>query len=106
MKILIIILLSLALTGTARGSSIADELCPNIAELASNVMSARHRGVTMDRLYAATIENMNDQAAIDMTRLIIQDAFSTPRYSTERAREQSITEFRSKWFRLCIQHAS
>ncbi len=87
--ILATILLCTAATSNA---DTREAICPEIANLAMTIMSARQTGVPIETLMQAADQDV-EQMYEDLAKAMIMDAYSAPRYSSEEFQQQAITEF-------------
>ena len=85
-----------------RCAAIAD-LCNEVGTVAEITMKARQEGVSLSTILALHEEHYktasNDMKP--MTDRIVQEAYSRPRYSTERVRQEEITEFGNETLLNC-----
>lgn len=98
MKWFILVLLFYSCTAQAEESA-KSTICKLIEENAALIMGNRQLGVSMAAQYEP-IEQADEQSIM---LKIIEDAYEQPRFSTEEHRTRVITEFRNKYFLLCIQ---
>lgn len=87
--ILTTILLCAAATSNA---ATREEVCPEIANLAMTIMTARQLGIPMENLMQAADQDV-EQVYEDLAKAMIMEAYSAPRYSSEEFQQQAITEF-------------
>lgn len=78
-----------------------DELCESVSVAAEAIMTRRQNGVSMVEQMKMT-EDM--QASVrGLTRQLIADAYSTPRYSTQSLQQRSIEDFRDSSAAACYK---
>ncbi len=84
--ILATILLCTAATSNA---DTREAICPEIANLAMTIMSARQTGVPIETLMRAIDQDV-EQMYEDLAKAMIMDAYSAPRYSSEKLPQRAI----------------
>lgn len=95
-KSTIALLTALTLSPASQASD--ESMCDSINTLAATAMQSRQNGVPAINLINA-VKNMD---GAKYAILIIKDAFSTPKYSTERYKESATVEFANKWYMACL----
>lgn len=92
-------IITAALLAASFNASAGIEVCDSIAGLAGTVMEARQKGGDM----AAMVKIANGHKAV---LAIVRDAFNTPRYSTPAIIEHTVSEFRNRWYSVCLESVS
>src|SRR5690554_3544091 len=77
------------------------EFCTGIAGLAEAVMEGRQNGTPMPAMMDVAAQGSDKEINSVMEALII-DAFSHPRYSTERVKQSTIGDFADSAYLSCI----
>lgn len=92
------IIFALALSGSFFTSAVhaEDANCPQLSQLAGMFMKGRQEGVTMAR--AMEIAGNNK-----VMQLMVEQAYSQSRYSTEEFKQRKIQEFSNEWFMTCYK---
>lgn len=73
-------------------------ICSKVAKLAELIMTSRQIGVELD-------EMLSDQGKeSELSKAMIIDAYSTPRFSSEASQKRSISEFKNEWQLKCIKN--
>lgn len=75
-----------------------DEYCEVISRLSEKVMESRQAGVPLS--------NALGVAKTDLSRMMVLEAWQTPRYSIESLSQREIDDFRDKWHLLCLKSVS
>ena len=70
--------------------------CEQIASLAESVMKARQGGSSMASLIAVAGES-------GIAKLMVESAFEVSRYSTDKFKNRTISDFRDEWYLICYQ---
>lgn len=86
--------LTLALTFSMGAQSKEQDVCGAIGELAEGIMKAHQIGVPMSKI----VEGGNE-----LVEAMAIDAYSRPRYSTERMQNRAVAEFRDAVYLMCIK---
>ena len=87
-----IVQLTLAATMTATAH------CGNVADAAEQVMLARQSGAPMRDMMETAVESR-----IELLPHLVEDAYSRPRYSTDRHQQKSVLDFTDQWYLECIR---
>lgn len=75
-----------------------EEYCEAISRLSEGIMKSRQAGVSLsDSLGIAQTE---------VTRMIVLDAWESPRYSTKSVIQREVDDFRDKWHLGCLKAIS
>lgn len=82
--------------------SIEHTTCASISELAETVMEARMNGISMKDSMAIN-ENHENELLKDILRGLIIEAYNTPLYYTEEAKENQKREFSNAAYLSCIK---
>jgi hypothetical protein len=75
-----------------------DAYCGMISKLSEQIMSSRQKGVSLSTALGI--------AKSDLIRMIVMDAWESPRYSSETVSQREIDDFRDKWHLLCLKSVS
>lgn len=75
-----------------------DELCDGLSSLSEKIMEARQAGVSLS--------NALGIVQTEATRMIVMDAWESPRYSTESVIQREIEDFRDRWHLTCLRAMS
>jgi hypothetical protein len=70
-----------------------DEFCSKVGQLAGLVMEGRQQGVIMSTAMQSA-SGTTDMA--ELRRLLIIEAYKSPRYSTDRMKQSAIVDFRNE----------
>lgn len=103
------ILLTTILTSCAAGPVyaqrfpyIAMESCEQVSSTAEIIMRARQEGVPMKTQYSRAAKVGNDVFA-EWAKGMIAIAYDSPKYTSERYRDQAVSEFGSRVFVQCLK---
>lgn len=77
------------------------EFCTEIAGLAEVIMEGRQNGTPMHAMMDVAAQG-SDPAMNSATEALIIDAFSHPRYSAERYKQNTISDFADSAYLSCI----
>lgn len=100
MKKVMATLAILLIAGTATADEKWDNFCAETANYAEELMRGRHQGVPMQKSMELASEAENEE----LCRLMVTDAYRSPRYTTDEVIRRSIEDFRDKWYLYCTQH--
>lgn len=79
------------------------EYCKSQEELAEAIMEARQIGRPM----SSVMDTVRKQDTISkMAILLVQMAYDSPRYSTQKAQKRAITEFSNEHYAACLKAES
>ena len=90
MKPLISVVLSLSLSFAAV-PAMAEDTCELLSDLAKTIMTKRQDGASMTDMMA--IVGDQDSAASKVTKAMIIGAYEVPAYSTDKVKQNAITDF-------------
>ena len=93
--------IALLLPAVAIAEPTPHEFCTGIAGLAEAVMEGRQNGTPMPAMMDVAAQGSDKEINSVMEALII-DAFSHPRYSTERVKQSTIGDFADSAYLSCI----
>lgn len=91
-------LLLIALLSFGAQAKYTAEDCKVIAEHAEVIMAMRQDGADMSKMY--------ERLTMNISRLMIDEAFSKPQFSTEKHKKQMVTSFKNSWFKSCIKNVA
>lgn len=74
------------------------EYCETIAGISEKIMMNRQAGASLSDALAI--------AKLDLVRMIVMDAWETPRYSMESLSQREVDDLRDKWHLLCLKSVS
>ena len=95
------LVLAAGTVGAAESDESTARICAGAAAFAESQMKARHNGVSMQRLMEAADRQGPDGAKA--RRVMIIDAYESPRYTNPEVVQRSIEDFRDKWYLRCIK---
>ena len=84
--------------GLAGDEMNTDEMCDGLSSLSEKIMEARQAGVSLS--------NALGIVQTEATRMIVMDAWESPRYSTESIIQREIEDFRDRWHLTCLRAMS
>lgn len=92
-------LLAIALTFTA-ATAFAEvdnnhEHCKSLSGLAESVMAHRQDGTS--------VVTLMELADLPVTRLLIEEAYKKPRYSSEQYQRRAVSDFRDEYYIICLK---
>ena len=96
----------LAAAITASFSAHSNDLCESIYGLAETIMDARQEGVEMPILinsFRETAEESNAPKILELANEMTIAAYESPRYSTERNRQNAVKDFANNWYVQCFR---
>src|SRR5699024_2916935 len=93
--------IALLLPSVAIADPTPHEFCTEIAGLAEVIMEGRQNGTPMPAMMNVAAQGSDKEINSVMEALII-DAFSHPRYSTERVKQSTIGDFADSAYLSCI----
>src|SRR5690625_3126518 len=93
--------IALLLPSVAIADPTPNEFCTEIAGLAEAVMEGRQNGTPMPAMMDVAAQGSDKEINSVMEALIIE-AFSHPRYSTERVKQSTIGDFADSAYLSCI----
>src|SRR5690625_8030013 len=93
--------ISLLLPVAAIAEPTPHEFCTEIAGLAEVVMEGRQNGTPMPAMMDVAAQGSDKEINSVMEELIIE-AFSHPRYSTERVKQSTIGDFADSAYLSCL----
>ena len=93
--------IALLLPSVAIADPTPHEFCTGIAGLAEVIMQGRQNGRPMHEMMGIAAQG-NDPGTNIITEALIIDAFSHPRYSTERVKQSTIGDFADSAYLSCI----
>jgi hypothetical protein len=76
--------------------------CEKIEKLARAIMEKRQDGYQMSTLMGVMNKNDNE-AAKNILKIMIIDAYDYPNYSTVEMERETITEFGNKYYKHCVE---
>jgi len=92
------IMLGMVLLSTCFTSIVYSFSCIELSSLAETVMSARQRNVDITNL----ITEFNTDSAVDkLVRILIEDAYSKPLYSTDGYKANEVRSFKNDVYLSC-----
>ena len=94
-------LLTLAAVGVQAQTKQQIENCEAVESLAESIMEVRQAGAPMARVYAV-ITSGKDEQLKQIGTSMVEIAYAMPQMQAESNRENSVNEFRSKMFSMCI----
>jgi hypothetical protein len=97
-------LLTLAAVGVQAQTKQQIENCEAVESLAESIMGVRQAGAPMARVYAV-ITSSEDEELKKLGASMVEVAYAMPQMQAESNRQNSINEFRSKMFSMCITAA-
>ncbi len=98
MKTLLITLaICLFLSAPSQAEKSWQEKCATVGIFAEIVMENRQAGVSMAKMMELT-----DADAV-LSHEIIINAYSSPRYSTERVQKREVENYRDRWYLDCVR---
>lgn len=97
-KILIAVFMVLVMVGMANAEANWRDTCRDLGGLAEVIMDSRQMGVPMARLMAV----ISDEGGSQLTESLIIDAYSVPRFRTEKMQKQAVADFREKVYLECV----
>lgn len=77
--------------------------CEVLETLARSIMTARQDGVSMKSMVETATEGNPNEGTVKGTKMMITDAFNTPRYNSFEYRDKAINEFANKYYRVCVE---
>jgi len=97
-------LLTFAAVGVQAQTQQQIENCEGVEILAGSIMKARQSGMPMAKVY--TIITSGEEGQIkQLGTAMVELAYEMPQMMAESNRENSVNEFRSKMFSICITAA-
>lgn len=87
-------------TGVSLRADSSHEACSILAGTAKAVMQGRQQGVPIQGLMQIAIKNDSS-----ITKLMIQEAYELPRYSTKEYQQKAISDFSNQWYLDCYKVA-
>jgi len=94
----LLLLATPALAETPSPAEVA-ELCSNMEELATTIMTARQENRSMSQMMV--LVEQADPSVKEVVRATIQDAYNQPAYSSDRGKERAISEFGNAVASMC-----
>jgi hypothetical protein len=85
-----------ALTFNAQADTLT-ETCASYHKLATSIMRNRQEGISVVKMMGAASESK-------LAQLMVQAAYDSPRYSTDRMKIKSITTFANNWATACFKY--
>lgn len=76
--------------------------CSKAAKVAESLMQARQKGVSLQNAMDAMISSY-PKTAHKYVRVLVMDAYSSPRYHSEEMQQRAIDEFRDKSHLSCLK---
>ena len=101
MRFLAVVVMALLAVPAAFGQDEHGKLCDQVDSLAQTIMERRQNGMPARDMYDAMGADGNDIAA-----QMIDEAYDKPRYQTDDMKEQTVQEFRNRWFQICRRQMS
>jgi len=86
----------------AQNAKASDDLtskCKSISTLAGTIMKARQAGTSMSEMMEVKI----GPDVKDLATSMIVSAFETPRFNTEKIKQETISDFRDDWYLKCVK---
>jgi hypothetical protein len=82
------------------------EVCSGFAELAEQAMSCRQENIDL-QLVLGVIKKVNaGEAEAKLAKIIILEAYDSPRFHLEENRQDAIMEYKNKIFLQCMKARS
>lgn len=75
--------------------------CENLDAVAEASMQARQAGVPMAKVYK--IAGTTDKAVSGTIKMVVEAAYTFPKYSSEAAQREAVTSFRDVMFQACLK---
>lgn len=92
-----------AVSATAIASE-GDDLCMALAGAAGTTMEARQEGIPASKLLALVKPYEDEDEGVGvLLRGIILQAYDSPRFNTEKYRQEAITEFQNETLVNCLK---
>lgn len=88
----------IALFSAQAPAETAIEKCTAISSLAGTVELARQAGVT-----AAQVMGVAKPDFEEVMKIMVEESYGGPRYSTPQYQQRAITEAENRWFLLCMK---
>lgn len=95
-----IILISFTLSWAETDEKI--EKCKSVAGVAELIMQGRQAGIEMEALITI-VQTGEDANANKVIKLMIIEAYDSPRYSTPEYIRRAMIDFKNKWFLFCYK---
>lgn len=89
----------IALSGNANAQKAT---CSKAAKVAESLMQARQKGVSLQNAMDAMISSY-PKTAHKYVRILVMDAYSSPRYHSEEMQQRAIDDFRDKSHLSCLK---
>ncbi|MDV2440211.1 hypothetical protein QR665_12130 [Acinetobacter gerneri] len=80
-----------------------EENCKKITSMAQVVMKARQNGSPILNMLAAAEKSSKDEQSVKITKMMVEDAFSQPKYYSEEAKKDAVNEFSAKYYLGCMK---
>jgi hypothetical protein len=91
-------------TNVALAAKPSDETlsyCKTLSDMAGSIMKSRQDEMPMAEMMKVISGGEPDLASLGA--VIVKDAYSTSAFRTEEDRKRAVSEFKEKWFSLCVK---
>lgn len=94
-------MIAAAAVPASSAQNVKDEFCESLSQAAESIMKRRQEGVSMVTQMKLT-EKMQPEVR-DLTRSLITEAYSKPRYSTPSNQQRASEDFRDEFAVACYK---
>ncbi len=103
MRKVFLAMIALSMISSLSAEEKKKDVCPILAETAEVVMMYRQGNTSMRKSMKLFITKGAGDSWNAITKTIIMDAYSQPRFMGKTYKQNAITDFENKWYLKCLE---